>query len=360
MQRAHLDDAFPFQSSYYRLHETVAKLRLSEEIRKKESLEEEENVEREITRRRREIDDKNANAASRARNAQQIIEGATKASLVLIIVSPLLGGFDRTHQHTIHRSYLFLDLNKKKTQSDGVHVMRASMMLNSSNKNLVSSDSSTPNDFAPQVPTAVAPQSEAMNHWSQLEPVYSREKDRLRKSASDDVALMRALDSDSLDDPFPHDPLVRSIKVTDIASGNLESLINDHPDLSLGMKEEKRLDSLAAGVAANEYVSPLPVEMTSEQLIAFSKLTESPEESSESKAIFSPEPPPDVFALDDDGESDIDDVPKVILPHETPVTRKGRMQALAKGIDIISFFQTSQYRIMSIFFGPMLCFWIIA
>ncbi len=75
-------------------------LRLSEEIRKKESLEEEENVEREITRRRREIDDYNADAASRARNAQQIIEGATKASLVLTPVSPLLVGFDHTHQHT--------------------------------------------------------------------------------------------------------------------------------------------------------------------------------------------------------------------------------------------------------------------
>lgn len=227
------------------------------------------------------------------------------------------------------------------------------MMLNSSNKNLVPSESSPPNDIASQVPTAVAPQSEAMNHWSQLEPVHSRGKDRLRKSAYDDVALMRALDSDSLDDPFPHDPLVRSIKGTDIASGNLESLINDHP-------EQKRLDSLAVGVAASKYVSPLPVEMSSEQLIAFSKLTESSEESSESKAIFSPEPPPEFFALDDDGESDIDDVPKVILPHETPFTRKGRMQALAKGIDLISFFQTSQYRIMSILFGPMLCFWIIA
>jgi hypothetical protein len=86
-------------------------LKLSEEIRKKESLEEEENVEREITRRRREIDDNNADAASRARNAQQIIEGATKASLVLIPVSPLLVGFDHTHQHTIHRSYLFLGIN---------------------------------------------------------------------------------------------------------------------------------------------------------------------------------------------------------------------------------------------------------
>ena len=86
-------------------------LKLSEEIRKKESLEEEENVEREITRRRREIDDNNADAASRARNAQQIIEGATKASLVLIPFSPLLGCFDHTHQHTVQRSYLFCGLN---------------------------------------------------------------------------------------------------------------------------------------------------------------------------------------------------------------------------------------------------------
>ena len=200
--------------------------------------------------------------------------------------------------------------------------------------------------FASQVPTAVAPQSDATNHWSQLEPVHSREK-----SVSDDVALTRAMDSDSLYDPFPQDRLVRSIKEADNASGNLESIINDHTDLSWGVKEEKRHDSIAAGVAANNNVPPL---------IAFSKLTESSEEASESKAILSSEPPPDVFALDDDGESDIDDLPNVVLPDETPVTKKGRMQALAKGIDLISFFQTSQYRIMSIFFGPMLCFWIIA
>ena len=359
MQRTHLDDAFTVQSLYYRLHETVAKLRLSEEIRKKESLEEEEYAEREITRRRREIDDKHAHAASRARNSQLILEYTTKASLVLIPVSPLLGGFNHTHKHTSQRSYLFVGLNpdspkqkKKKTQSDGVHVMRASMMLNSSNKNLAPSDYSTPNDFASQVPTAVTPQSEAMNHWSQLKPLHSRVKDHLRKSASDDVALMRAMDSDSLDVSSPEDQFVRSIKETEIANGNLESLINAHPDLSLGMKKEKRLDS--------KYVPLLPVEMSSEQLIAFSKLAETSEESPESKEILLPEPPPDVFALDDDGESDIDDVPKVILPDETPVTRKGRMQALAKGIDLVSFFQTSQYRIMSIFFGPMLCFWIIA
>ena len=90
------------------------------------------------------------------------------------------------------------------------------MMLNSSNKNLVPSDSSPPDNFASQVPTAFAPQSEAMNHCSQLEPVHSRGKDRLRKSAYDDVALMRALDSDSLDDPFPHDPLVRNLNKRDL------------------------------------------------------------------------------------------------------------------------------------------------
>lgn len=53
-----------FQLSYVRLHETLAKLKLSEEIRMKESLEEEKKVEEEIAQRKKEAEAEYAKVAT--------------------------------------------------------------------------------------------------------------------------------------------------------------------------------------------------------------------------------------------------------------------------------------------------------
>jgi hypothetical protein len=127
------------------------------------------------------------------------------------------------------------------------------------------------------------------------------------------------MDSDCLDDSFPQDPGVRSIRETDIVSGRFESLFNYHPNLLLGMQEQKSPESLSAGLFANEQMPLLPIEMSSEKVMSLSKLTQS----SKSKAILSLESPLDTFALKDNGESDINDVPNTILPDENPVKRKG-------------------------------------
>ena len=63
---------------------------------------------------------------------------------------------------------------------------------------------------------------------------------------------------------------------------------------------------------------------------------------------------------DDDDKSDIDDVPEAILSDATTITRQERMKAFGRGIDLITFFQSSQYRTISFVFGPVICFWIIA
>jgi len=42
------------------------------------------------------------------------------------------------------------------------------------------------------------------------------------------------------------------------------------------------------------------------------------------------------------------------------VARQGRMQTFVQSIDLSSFFQGTQYRIMSALFGPMTCFFCIA
>ena len=63
---------------------------------------------------------------------------------------------------------------------------------------------------------------------------------------------------------------------------------------------------------------------------------------------------------DDDDKSDIDDVPEAILSDATSITRQEGMKAFVRGIDLITFFQSSQYRTISFVCGPVICFWIIA
>jgi hypothetical protein len=61
-----------------------------------------------------------------------------------------------------------------------------------------------------------------------------------------------------------------------------------------------------------------------------------------------------------DGEKNTDDVPGTLKSDEAAVTRRGRMEALVKGIDLMAFFQSLQYRVVSLLAGPTICFWIIA
>jgi hypothetical protein len=59
-----------------------------------------------------------------------------------------------------------------------------------------------------------------------------------------------------------------------------------------------------------------------------------------------------------DGDTDIDVVPEAML--KISVARQGRMQAFVQSINLSSFFQGTQYRIMSALFGPMPCFFTVA
>jgi hypothetical protein len=90
-----------------RLHETSAQLKLNQEIRKKESLEEEEKAKEKIARRKSEVEARNtraaakaaakaaeaaAEAACRARNSSGLSSQTIKASLILL---PALCFFQR-------------------------------------------------------------------------------------------------------------------------------------------------------------------------------------------------------------------------------------------------------------------------
>ena len=65
-------------------------------------------------------------------------------------------------------------------------------------------------------------------------------------------------------------------------------------------------------------------------------------------------------AASDDGcdsdDSDIDDVPQALLLDEVATSSRRRIQ----NIDLLAFFGGSRYRVLSLLFGPMACFFFIA
>jgi len=123
-----------------RLHETLAKLKLSEEIRKKETLEEEKKLEEEIARRKMEIEAKKKEAAENAAKASRNTALSTThlnfqsssprhgSSFLQSIFKnrssdPLhTGPVDRLTQ-TEGRNRTWLQHTRKKSLSDGVQLM---------------------------------------------------------------------------------------------------------------------------------------------------------------------------------------------------------------------------------------------
>ena len=62
----------------------------------------------------------------------------------------------------------------------------------------------------------------------------------------------------------------------------------------------------------------------------------------------------------DDDDSDIDDVPEVTTPAGAASTKQGGLLAIAKNSDVAAFFESMQYRTVSLLCGPMACFFFIS
>lgn len=86
----------------------------------------------------------------------------------------------------------------------------------------------------------------------------------------------------------------------------------------------------------------------------------SSQSSYKTNALFSSKAPPDIFSLDDDGESDIDNVPQAMVSDEKSIARRAKVKGFAQGIDLNKFFQSQNYKTLSFLLGPMVCSWIIA
>ena len=64
--------------------------------------------------------------------------------------------------------------------------------------------------------------------------------------------------------------------------------------------------------------------------------------------------------VSDDDDSDIDDVPEATTHDGGASTRQGGLLAIAKNPDIAAFFESMQYRTVSLICGPMACFFFIS
>jgi hypothetical protein len=79
-----------------------------------------------------------------------------------------------------------------------------------------------------------------------------------------------------------------------------------------------------------------------------------------SQSSYKRNAPQDIFALDDDGESDIDNVPEAMVSDEKTNARRAKVKGFAQGVDLKKFFQSQNYKTLSFLLGPMVCTWIIA
>jgi len=202
-----------------RLHETLAKLKLSEEIRNKESLEEERKAEDELARRKREIkakiEAKNAEAASRATNISSNVSRFAKSLPIStlqtshdsldVTKSPRMSIFRNSRGTPIDSLVQseggkgrWLKHSRKKSLSDGVQFMMPNIVSSIHGD----SGSTSPTSAISRLSAAAAEQLGAVDEAqdaadeSHNNPSAQTRRQN-RKSISDSVALMRAMNQSS-------------------------------------------------------------------------------------------------------------------------------------------------------------------
>ncbi|KAL3801884.1 hypothetical protein ACHAW5_008670 [Stephanodiscus triporus] len=458
-----------------RLHETLARLRLDDEIRKMKSLEEEKKAEEKISRRKRELEAKNAKAAAKAAQAMKaslILHSAlsffphktySAEKVQILNAGTLFSGLFVPMGSGLRKSGLI----REKSLSDGV----LSMKTDISHMDLFRSGSNSPSGSTKQsTATALSMQNmeEDETHLRETLSLQSKQQRRcFRTSISDSVALMREAYTSHLDvlaeKPIilsnedsmksPAAPSMQSLNAPDVVNGHFESqkLCDELSDLSLEKRERKQrrriMKTSSEGVPSmrlsmSNKPKMLSFDPDSEReparlvtLLELTKMsaTDLPEipafkrkvksnrhqrkrsvsdgvalmragvasnrssvavtraftddlatrnidpnkdqqnyESGDKKSVnfisrltFSSgqnfdakEECIDTTTSVDGDDTDIDDVPEAML--KNTVAREGKIQAFVQSINLASFFQSSRYRIMSAFIGPLPCFFSVA
>ena len=270
-----------------RLHETLAKLKLSEEIRKNETMEEERKAQEEIERRKQEVKAKKKAAAAKAssktsrlsnENGSQNSDQRKKESSRLLSIfknrssdaldvgpsvssGQMKGSFDEEGSKATRR---WLRHTRGKSLSDGVQFMTTNACLQG---DILSSGSSSPTGSSRLSAAAAEQLRSTDDEPAQLDgsqddalarPIHSRRRHPRKKSISDSVALMRSVNNTT--DPFalektvPHEEndlqkrvnvdmpkdLGQRTPMRSICEKGADNGVSKQPEQSLGKVERKQ------------------------------------------------------------------------------------------------------------------------
>lgn len=303
-----------------RLHETLAEMKLEEEIRKIDSMKEEKKAEEEIKRRKRKLEITNAKSIAKTAD-----EGLSNQRRRLM-----------------------------KTQSDGISSMRSVL------PNVPGPES---NIMVPENPISTR------KHWSS--------QHRRKKSLSDGVTMMRAANdsvacqgvlfskSCSFDYECDREPkrLITLSELTQVS-------VNDLPEIACFRhtikSNQQRRKSVSDGVAQMraDQASTFDVALRNVEPNKADQEVDKSFVSKSTKGAVSFAAEPRIIAevsrqVSINGVSaEVTDIAD--FPEATTTTGQDMMHARLHSINVTKFFQSSLYRTLSALFGPMTCFFVVS
>ncbi|KAL7540630.1 hypothetical protein ACHAXR_010673 [Thalassiosira sp. AJA248-18] len=223
-----------------------------------------------------------------------------------------------------------------KTQSEGVSSMRASLPNETIRQSLDSLKERKPEKLATlsELTQMSAKDLPEIPEFSQK--VMPKRRPRARSSSAG-VLLMRA----GLTDNTSSDDMLRASTDDAVMANSGNESKELHPKQEL----------------VGNMMPTLPVK---------NRVTFSPANSTAETSLDIKEDAEIDSTASEDGESDIDDVPDALPSDKNTASTtsmmpfRSRIEATARKINLVAFFQGSRYRIISLIFGPMACFFFVA
>lgn len=305
-----------------RLHESLAEMKLEEEMRKIDSSKEEK---KEITRRKRKLEITIAKSIAKAADESKIglsnqrrrlmetqSDGISSMRSLLPIMPECQVSMDIPEIPISTRKHWSSQHGKKKSLSDGVTMMRV-------NDSVVLFSKSCSFDYeSDREPKRLITLSElthvSVNDLPDIPGFKNNIKSnrQRRKTVSDGVAQMRADQASTFD----------------VALRNVEpNKADQEGDGSFVSKSIKGAVSFAAEPRIITEVSKEVSKQVSKQVII------------------------------EGGTAEVTDIED--LPESTATTRQDKVHARMHSINVTKFFQSSLYRTLSALFGPMTCFFVV-
>jgi hypothetical protein len=305
-----------------RLHESLAEMKLEEEMRKIDSMKEEKKAEEEIKRRRRSLEITNAKSIAKAADVSKIGPSNQRRRLM-------------------------------KTQSDGISSMRS--VLPKTPECQVNMD-------IPQIPISTH------KHLSS--------RHQRKKSLSDGVTMMTVandsvasagvlLSSCSFDYENDREPkrLITLSELTQVSVNDLPEIPRFKHSIKSNRQRRKTVSDGVAQMRADQ-ASTFDVALRNDEPNKAGQEGDGSFVSKSTKGAVSFAAVPRIIAevsrqVSINGDSaEVTDIAD--FPEAATTTRQDRMHARMHSINVTKFFQSSLYRTLSALFGPMACFFVVS